>query len=303
MVHRTSYYRWLSFFSLALALSGPASPGVFAQAVRLAPEDFQRQLLLPVNWEQLPPSFDVSAARRSRFHLFQMPTGFVKEAVGLDLDDDMPPGAIPATAFEPADDSFRWIQMNVGMDNPYFDFRRPGDPGGVGFYRLHSQLQLFDTGKSGASLALGAVAPAGLECDGVENGPTIFSPALAYYRDLWDGMTVQGFIGNNLRANARAIDKVGRNVRCGLAAQHALPFSPFTNDAETDPSLFFFVEALGRYRFQDTNPSHPRPPFELLPGIHWRVQDNWWISGGLLVPLHGPRTENSLWQITCSWQY
>jgi hypothetical protein len=271
--------------------------------VRLAPEDFQRQLLLPVNWDQLPAPSDSSAGRRNRFHLFQMPTGYAKEAVGLDFDDDTPPGEIPAAALEPPDESLRWIQLNVGMDNPFFDFRRPGDPGGVGFYRLHSQLQLLDTGTSGINLALGAVAPAGLESDGVATGPTVLSPALAYYQDLWEGMTVQGFVGNNLRANTRAIGRFERNVRCGLAAQHALPFSPFTNDAETDPSLFVFVEALGRYRFQDNDPSRPRPPLELLPGLHWRVQENWWISGGVIVPLLGPRTESNLWQITCSWQY
>jgi hypothetical protein len=303
MVHANSFRGSLLPFSLALAVSCLVCSGVRSQPVKLAPEDFQRQLLLPLNWDQLRPSVDISANRPNRFHLFQMPTGYVKEAVGLDLDDDTPPGELPSSAMVTPDDGFNWIQLNVGADNPYFDFRRPGDPGGVGFYRLHSQVQLLDTGRSGVNLALGAVTPAGLESDGVANGPTILSPALAYYQDLWDGMTVQGFIGNNLRANTRGIVRLQRNVRCGLAAQHPLPFSLFSNDAETDPSLFIFVEALGRYRFQDSNPGQPRPPLELLPGVHWRVRDNWWISGGLIVPLCGPRPENNLWQITCSWQY
>jgi hypothetical protein len=304
MLRGKSSHRWSLPFCLALAVGWLGGPCVRAQAVNFAPEDFQRQLLLPIQWDQLRPATDISAGRANRFHLFQMPTGYAKEAVGLDLDDDTPPGEIPLPVNAPTDDSPNWIQLNVGADNPYFDFRRPGDPGGVGYYRLHSQLQLLDTGRSGMSLALGAVTPAGLENDGVANGPTIFTPAVACYRDLWDGMTVQAFVGNNLRANTRSIGRLERNVRAGLAAQHALPFSPFTNDADTDPSMFVFVEALGRYRFDGTDPSRfQRPPLELLPGIHWRVRENWWISGGLIVPLSAPRPENNLWQLTCSWQF
>jgi hypothetical protein len=303
MVYGRSYRRWSLPFSLALAVGCLACPVLHAQLVQFAPDDFQRQLLLPLHWDELRPPSDNSSARPNRFHLFQMPTGYVKEAVGLDLDDDPPQGEFSNSAAATPDGAFNGIQLNVGADNPYFDFRRPGDPGGVGFYRLHSQLQLLDTGKSGVNLALGAVTPAGLENDGVANGPTIFSPALAYYQELWYGTTVQAFVGNHLRANTRAIGRLERNVRCGVAAQQPLPFSLFTNDADADPSLFVFVEALGRYRFQDTDQTRQRPPLELLPGVHWRVRDNWWISGGLIVPLCGPRPENNLWQVTCSWQF
>ena len=41
--------------------------------------------------------------------------------------------------------------------------RRPGDPGGIGFYKWYSQLQVLDTGKSGVTLGFQAVMPAGLE--------------------------------------------------------------------------------------------------------------------------------------------
>jgi hypothetical protein len=298
------YRRSSVLFSLALAVGGLFCPCALAQPVSFSADDFRRQPLLPLDWELAKQSGDSSTNRANRFHLFQMPTGFAKEAVGLDLDDDTPPGEVPLPVNAPTDNSFNWIQLNVGVDNPYFDFRQPGDPGGVGFYRLHSQLQLLDTGRSGMNLALGAVTPAGLENDGVANGPTVFTPALAWYRDLWDGMTVQGFVGNHLRANTRSIGRLERNVRYGLAAQHALPFSPFTNDADIDPCLFVFVEALGRYRFDQSDPSRQqRPPLELLPGLHWRLQENWWISGGWIVPLCGPRPENKLWQITCSWQF
>jgi hypothetical protein len=232
-----------------------------------------------------------------------MPTGYAKEAVGLDLDDDTPPGELPVPVNAAMDDPLDSTQLNVGADNPYFDFRQPGDPGGVGFYRLQSQVQLFDTGRSGVNFALGAVTPAGLEGGGVANGPTILSPALAYYQDLWEGVTLQAFVGNNLHANARSIGRFDRNVRCGVEAQHPLPVSSFTNNTDTDPSMFIFVEALGRYRLEDVGQYQQRPPLELLPGVHWRVRENWWFSGGLIIPLCLQRPENNLWQITCSWQF
>jgi hypothetical protein len=243
---------------------------------------------------------DQTAKRSDRFLLFGMPTGFVKDPVGLDLDDDFKPGDLPfALPSSAGDDPFDFLQVSVGIDNPYFDFRRPGEPGGVGFYRLHSQLPILDDGKSGLNVSLGAVTPAGLESDGVQEGPTIFSPALAYYCDLWEGMTVQAFVGNYLRANSRAAGSWCRNARCGIAAQHPVPFT--TVDA--DHGLFFFVEALGRYRIDASEPGRQSPPLEFMPGLHLRLQQNWWITGGLVLPMAAPRPESNLWQITCSWRF
>ena len=77
-----------------------------------------------------------------------MPTGFLCDPLGIDPDNDPPAADADATA--PVGGSLDSVnlpvQFGMGSDNPFFDFRRPGDPGGVGYYKVHTQLQLFDCG-------------------------------------------------------------------------------------------------------------------------------------------------------------
>jgi hypothetical protein len=68
-------------------------------------------------------------------------------------------------------------------------------------------------------------------------------------------------------------------------------------------SVHFFVEALGRQRSSPDLPTRPPFNWEVLPGLHWQVGENWWLSGGLLLPLGPSRFETNLWQITCSWRF
>jgi hypothetical protein len=301
-----SQNRWLSLLGIALATLGLCSPCLRAQAPSLLP-DFNRQPQLPRNWTlpRLGADADSPTNRPARFLLFGMPTGYLKDPVGLDLDAEVASGAMPNPFTADAeDDGFNWLQVTVGSDNPFFDFRRPGDPGGVGYYRMSSQLQLLDTGKTGLNVTLGAAAPAGLESDGVATGPTFFSPALACYQELGDGTMLQAFVGKHLRANSRFGDGIGHSIQYGVAAQHPLPDLPFFSSSNPHHGLFVFVEALGQCRTTwDDRVTSQRSPLELLPGLHLRMTENWWISGGLVVPMFAPRTESHLWQLTCSWRF
>jgi hypothetical protein len=58
--------------------------------------------------------------------------------------------------------------------------------------------------------------------------------------------------------------------------------------------MYLFFQALGRYRY-DGDPSSQRRTgtWELVPGIHWRMGDNCWMSLGA--------SRFSL--LTCSWQF
>jgi hypothetical protein len=239
------------------------------------------------------------AYRGARFPLFRMPAGFLYEPVGLgENDDPLPEDPLAPQPASSADAAGDWrVQVALGNHNPFFDLRKAGDPGGVGYYQLHSQVELLDCPGAALSLGLQALTPAGLECDGLQEGPTFVSPSLAWFQDLGDDCAIHGFIGTDLRTGARWVDRLHRGVRCGLAVQSPVPCPGI----DVSPNLHMFVEALGRLNsdgsFTDRSPNR----FEVLPGLHWRMNENCWLSGGVSVPVDTPRLE--LWQITCSWRF
>src|SRR5438093_602931 len=77
-----------------------------------------------------------------RIRLFRIQPGFVRDLPWL--EDDRPPSD-PRLPSPESDDGPDWISFAAGNDNPYFDFRQRGDPGGVGFARVSSQVQLLET--------------------------------------------------------------------------------------------------------------------------------------------------------------
>jgi hypothetical protein len=238
--------------------------------------------------------------RNRCIRFFHMPTGVISDPLGADLDSDPPPG--DADAGRPAadaDDLDLPVQAALFQDNPYFDFQRPGDVGGPGYYHIYTQVQLFANETTACSLGLQAVTPAGLENDGLADGPTAFYPNLALVHELFDGLAVEGFVGKNLRARSGWEDHWGHSLHYGVALAHPLP--GFDRDAL--PRVDFFVETLGRYRVDgDVRPGGPAV-WEVLPGLHWHVADNCWLTGGVLMPLTTLRRDPGLWQLTCSWQF
>jgi hypothetical protein len=221
--------------------------------------------------------------------------------VGLESDDEaaVNDAEVPGSANDPDCLGDSRLKVAVGTDNPFFDFRKPGDPGGVGYYRLHSQVQLYDNQKSGLSMGFQAVTPAGLEADGVADGPTVLSPNFAWFHEMANGTAIGGFVSKNLRANSRWSDNLGRQINCGLALQSPLPGT----DSETGRSVHLFLEALGRYRVDGDAAQRPPLNLDLVPGVHWRLGESSWMSGGILMPIGPLRPDPRSWQITCSWQF
>jgi hypothetical protein len=43
--------------------------------------------------------------------------------------------------------------------------------------------------------------------------------------------------------------------------------------------------------------------WEMVPGVHWRMNENWFMSGGWIVPMSAPRTETGQWQLSCWLQF
>jgi hypothetical protein len=276
---------------------------VLAQSVPLIAQPASTEPLLPraldVNLWGMSDAERASADRPRPLPLFHMPTGFLSQPVGAELDSDSSspgPGELPPADADTLDLPF---QAALFADIPFFDFQRPGDVGGLGFYRIHTQLQVLETEKAGCALGLQAVTPAGLEVDGLADGPTVFSPSVAWFHEVGEGGAVQAYFGKSLRLNSRWGETLGRSLHCGMGISHPVPGF----DGSPLPRIQVFVEALGRYRFEGEPGARGPAAWELLPGLHWQLADGCWLSGGVLVPVNASRYDAGLWQVTASWRF
>jgi hypothetical protein len=241
-----------------------------------------------------------TASRTNRIRLFRIEPGFISDPLGV-MDDDPTPTDPSGLSTKDADSD--WINVTLGYDNPYFDFRQRGDPGGRGFYRVNTQVQLFDTSRTACSLGLQAYTPAGQQFNGLPDnqGSTVLSPALSLYHALDDDTAVQGYVGKNLLVQPGGAIPIEQKLRYGMAVQHSLSSvgpEPFRN-------VYLSVGALGQLRIDSSTSTGPPVAWEVLPGLHWKVADGCWLSGGLMVPVGPNRAEfgNGNWQFTCQFQF
>src|SRR5262249_30727303 len=155
-----------------------------------------------------------------------------------DLDPDLT-GALPDDGTDPF---LARLDVWVGNDNPYFDFRQRDLVGGVGFYRVNADFSIFDDTDSSLVLHCRAVTPAGLEAGGTDHGPTIVRPGFTWSQALGRTTTAQAFVETKLIGGPRAAVPFDQAFRYGFALQQAL-----VDDATSDGGeVFLFVQALGR---------------------------------------------------------
>jgi hypothetical protein len=298
MTARPSLPCRLGAFGWAVLLACLTACPVRAQAPPDPLDPLGRPLLLhDINLWSAMSEAAPAASRTPRLRLPRMPLTSLGDPLGLNPDDDPPPD--PDAPPAPPEPDLSRVQLSMGADNPFFDFRRHGSPGGAGYYRVNTQLELFDTGTTGCTLTCATVRPAGLDSNGLNDGPSFVSPALSVFHDLGDGTALHGFVGKDVRANSAWRDGVtSGSVQYGVALQQPLSFGT-TNDP--GKGLFLFVEAQGRW--SDRDPQATRS-WELVPGLHYRLGDNWWMSGGVLLPF-GPTRDGSAgqWHLSCRWQY
>jgi hypothetical protein len=287
--------KWL--FSLALGFACCAS--AVGQTTTLAQSiDFQSDSSLRQEFNQILSHSDPSYLSRSdRIHLFNMPSALPGDPIGMMPDTDFSSSSFadPSESNDGIDDR---VQLTLGEDNPFFDLRRHGDPGGVGFYRLYSQMPVFDSQKWSMALVFQGVTPAGLEAEGVASGPTILMPSITGFYETSPGAGIHFFAGKDFEAHSGWTGSLHRDLRYGMALQSA---APAVNDAFLR-GFHLYLEALGRYRMDDTNSPAP-PRMDLLPGLHWQLADNWWMTGGMLMPLCPQHIDGHLWQLTCFWRF
>jgi hypothetical protein len=225
-----------------------------------------------------------------RIRLFRIQPGFLSDVRWLD-DAPAEPGS---------DDEPDWLALSAGNDNPYFELRKPGDPGGLGFTRVNTQVQVWESGRTACAIGLQAVTPRGLESDGLADhqGPTVLSPALSLFHALDEGLAVQAFVGTNVPVLNAATRPVRREWQYGVAVQRAL------STEENDPLSCLFV-SLGALGQGATAAPARVNSVEVLPGLHWQPAETWWMSAGYALPVGPGRGDPAArqWQLTCSWQY
>jgi hypothetical protein len=283
---------WTAWWMVALLVSGAAAGSSPAQTVLEPSEPLWREPLLgrslyPLVALDPAPANTPAAPGAPRVRLFHMPSGFLYEPLGLDAGDDNLPADTPGLSLQGSDTGP--VQVTMGLDNPFFDYRWRNDPGGIGYYKVHSQLQLLGESKTCLSLGLQAVTPAGLETGGIADGPTVFSPTLAWFQELGGGTALQGFVSKNIRARSGWSDDLENGLHYGMAVQCPIPgLCPCPQYG-----MHFFIEAIGRYRYEGENAPGKPMSWEIIPGIHWRVGEKWWLSVG------AAKTN----VITCSWRF
>lgn len=264
----------------------------------------------------------LASNRVPRLRLFRIAPGFLTDPISMQEDDSGLPGVpglplanLPATT---EDTGPGWLQVGMGSDNPNFDLRRPGDPGGFGYYRVNTQVSLLDSPTTTCTFGIQTVTPAGIQFAGMPMGPTVLSPAFSVFHAVNDRLAFQGFVSRNMPlgfagdgindrlAFQNAASRNGyfgngflqRNLQYGMAFQRPL----LTQGPEGLRSLFFTVGALGQLA-ADRNTLRLISNYDVLPGLQWHVNDNWWMSSALLVPLGSVRAGAGQWQLTCSLRF
>jgi hypothetical protein len=272
-------YRCLVLYLAVLAClraeDGPLIPyrALFQPAAPLPPSPIQRPLLFRV-----APAF-----------LVQMPW--------LDEEDPTFGGRVAPEPEEPTDG----FNLLIGNDNPHFGFRSRSDPGGIGYNRVFTQVQLFDDSRTACSLVLQAFTPAGIEFDGLPDhqGATVLSPALTLYHTLSDdGTALQFSLNRHVGVSNPANQSLSRDWQCALALH-----SPLSTDPRDPLRLWHVsVEALGIYREREWR---GRPPviLDVLPGLHWIPTEKWRISGAFAVPVDRSDAPLRSWQILATLQF
>jgi len=222
------------------------------------------------------------ASPTPRILMFRMLPGFLSDPPYLSGFDD--PVDNSAQAGNPGTGSVSdGFILSFGNDNPYFDPRRPGDPGGVGFVRIHSQLQVVDSGNTSVCLGLRAWTPAGLENGGVQQGSTVFAPGIGIFQDLGAGSALHGFVDQDLHGGYHQ-----GPMRCGMAVDCPLT----VGEGPISQGVFCFVQALGNYDYANGRLGRAMN-WELVPGLHWRFSDTLWMSLGA--------SRSSM--LTCWWHF
>jgi len=229
--------------------------------------------------------------------LFRVPPAFLVSLPWLESEDSPHDGRLSLEFPEPEPEG---VQLLIGNDNPAFGFRRKNDPGGVGYTRLFSQVQLLQDERTALTLIIQAFTPSGLEADGLpeSRGATVLTPALSFYRAITeDGVGLQFCLNRHVGLANPTRQRLDERWQCGLGVHCPLASNP----SDFLRSWFVSLEAQAIDRSRGLPGTWAS--WDVLPGLHWIPAEKWQVSGGLTVPLDRGEASIRSWQIRASLQF
>src|SRR5262245_16001626 len=139
MIRRRHPLRW----SLPLTMAALLSSGAWCSGQGILLKDdylWHKPLIDVAGCPEVKADVDGPRARRLR--LFGMPND-----LGIISDDDQAAPDISAEKRPAGDeDDFPALQVNLGTYHPGLDLRMPGSPRQLGFYKMFSEMPIFDMG-------------------------------------------------------------------------------------------------------------------------------------------------------------
>src|SRR5260370_7861294 len=109
------------------------------------------------------------------------------------------------------------------------------------------------------------------------------------FEDLGNGAGLHTYVGQSIEAGSGWTDRINGNFQYGMAVHCPVPGTNSTSQQ----GLFLFLEALGRYRYDTTQPGARPALWEFVPAVQMRPTSNSWMN---VAP--SPPT-----LLTCSWNY
>ncbi|OAI51796.1 hypothetical protein AYO44_04830 [Planctomycetaceae bacterium SCGC AG-212-F19] len=293
--YRSSWLRmaFTALGALLPAVSVLAGPPLAGETL---PAEATALLQAAIRDSECGPISDLPGHRQfPRLRFFGTPCGCASQIFASSQDEDIP---VP-DANDANDPIFARLDVWVGNDNPYFDLRRPGMLGGVGYYRVNADYWLLDEPRSSFVIHCRAVTPAGLAAGGIEHGPTIVRPGLTWSQVLGPTITAQAFVETKMVGGTKPVAGPEEAFRYGFAVQHAL-LDDFTLDSG---EVYLFVQALGRNAAVGPPGTPGASRWDVVPGVRWEPDETFWLSGGVMFGSGRGRTEALLWQITCACRF
>lgn len=179
-------------------------------------------------------------------------------------------------------------RFEMRVDVPFIVSNKGGPSntyhGNFGDLVVTPQFMLSESKNFSQTLSCFVNLPTGKTVNG--SGVTSVAPQYQFWAGLQDGWVVRGGVGPNVPTN---------DVGARTTVNYNLAIGKFITPHEMTPfgDLVFYLVANGSTTVDNRGPSETL--FFLTPGVRFYLGNNWYVLGGVEVPVTGPRTQGFAW--------